>query len=128
MKKYCYSIWGQYQCTFAKRILKSQTCAAKTILSLVTQIYSTILRKLKILNYFLIFTNVIYLLLFIYVYNRFCLLVYVKTDNDTYSGKYALTMFTSTKFVITIPIICIFSDNIVRVTSLLLHGVLVQAQ
>mgnify|MGYP007091339840 CR=1 FL=1 len=21
MKKYCYSIWGQYQCTFAKRIL-----------------------------------------------------------------------------------------------------------
>ena len=95
---------------------------------MVTQIYSTILRKLKILNYFLIFTNVIYLLLFIYVYNRFCLLVYVKTDNDTYSGKYALTMFTSTKFVITIPIICIFSDNIVRVTSLLLHGVLVQAQ
>ena len=33
MKKYCYSIWGQYQCTFAKRILKSQTRVAKTILS-----------------------------------------------------------------------------------------------
>jgi len=108
-------------------ILKSQTCVAQTTLSFGdTNIFddSSETKNSKLFPDI----NKCYLLLFIYVYNIFCLLVYVKTDNDTYSGKYALTMFTSTKFVITILIICIFSDNIVRVTSLLLHGVLVQAQ